>query len=265
MKREICELLKGGSLGFNELLGRLQAFREERGERRGSSETLSSELKTLQEQDVVKRDLRSRMYKLTQLGGVLAKGTGGLSVKPVPLDSLQRFLRRLEDAQSDFVQFLIESYVLTLQTAGKKRVTLPKSFVDQVLGEVESFMDGKKLGIRQLWGDLVNEFAIDLSTFLTALILIQVSQSRIVAKRNLAAMIHKSTSLWAEFRARNIQEIIANYLSNPEVLTAIDQAMRKHSFKHNLALTEFKLVEHTLRQQEFLKAPVFLARSGTIS
>jgi len=253
MENEICEVLRGGALGFNQLLDRLRKLRCGRNELSGSAETLSAALKTLQEAALVKRDLRTRKYDLTEFGALsAAKPSQFLRVKPLQVDAERRLREVLEIGQGDFIRFLVEAHVQALERSGRKQIELPRSFVEQTSDRVKQFANGRKSAMRKLWVDVVTNFIFELSSLLPAFMLMHLSYAGSVSEEDTALIVHKAITLWARFRIEQIQRTLSNYLSHPEVLAAMELAIRKHNFHYNLVDTGFEQVCRTLKQQMYL-------------
>lgn len=244
--KDVCRLLHEARepLGFNEILAGLRKEREDQGKRLVSSETLSEGLKRLQEAEFLKRDLRIRKYILTDLGKMSIQNPL-ISVKVKPA-------RGLVTDQKDIVNFLADAYVRALESGGGKRIVLPASVVQQITDKMKQFANEKTSAIQKLWTDITDNFQVELSSFLPAFMLMHVSYAASVPREDTAVMIEKAVALWARFRLDQLQHTLSSYLSHPEVLAAIDKAIRKGRFTANLASTPFEQVYSTLKRQKYL-------------
>jgi hypothetical protein len=245
--KDTCRLLHESNegLGFNKILARLRQERKDQRRKLVSSGTLAEALKRLQEAGYVARDLRTRKYKLTELGE-MSSGD--------PLITFRKKTRReLEIGQPDPLDFMTKAYVRGLETSGKEQVVLPDSIVQQITDQVKQFANGKTLAINKLWTDITDNFLIELSSFLPAFMVMHTSYAAAsVPRENTTILIDKAVALWSKFRLDRLHYTLSSYLSHPEVLAAIDKAIRRKAFKDNLASTPFEQICNSLRRQKYL-------------
>lgn len=242
---DVLKLLKTGSLGFNDIKEKVRKGREDQGKRRGSTASLSDALKELQDGGYVGRDIRTRKYYLTHSGRANLND---------PLNTLKFKSRHrgVEPSQRDIVEFLVEAFVDSLKATGGERIELPDSYTKNVSDQVRQFANGRTSAIRKLWTDVTETFTGGLNTLLTGLMLMQVTHGAVMSEEQVAVAIRKAVTIWSRFRIGDIENALSSYFSHPEVLAALDKALREHSFKENLASAPFEHVCRTLKRQEYL-------------
>ncbi len=241
MLKDVCKLLHEEALGFNGILALLRKERKDQGKKLASSETLSEALKRLQESGYVRRDIRTRKYSLTDLGEMSVRDPFiAFRVKP---------RRDSKGNPMDIIKFLIDAHVHALETGGEKKNKLPDSVVQQITDQVKQFANGKTAAIEKLWTDITSNFEGEVSSFLPAFMLMHTSYA---SPEYIPVTIDKAVSLWARFRLDQLQHTLSNYLSHPQVLAAIDRAIKEDAFTANLFSTPFEEVCRTLKRQKYL-------------
>jgi len=255
MENDVCEILRDtGSLGFSELMMGIITRRKDRGQLPGSSDTLSNALKVLQEKGIVVRDIRSRKYSLTRIGSsITTQAAPNLDTK-LDRSSVSRLQTYLNPAQRNMILFLAKAHIRALEAGGAKRTELPEAVVEQLTNQFKRFAEDKTRAITALWIDIVMNFINDFSAFFPSFMLMQSSLvPGSLRKEDMAGMIQKATDLWERFRFNNLQRTLSNYLSNPEVLAALDRAIKEGRFKDNLVESSYEEVCSKLKAQGYLK------------
>jgi len=260
MEDEVREFLRtAGPLGFNEVLEKIGKLRKQGGQLSGSSATLSATLKKLQESGIVVRDVRSRTYSLTPVGlSVVTQSAKVQDAKPIRFDT-RKLPRYVETAQRDLVSFLADAHVQALEMGGGKRIKLPSNMVEQVTNQLSHLTKGKSAAITALWSAIIMDFIRDFSGLLPAFILLQGTMNPIpfqsvqsVRREEVAKIIENATAIWDRSRIVRMQRVLSTYLSNPEVLTAMDKAIKDGKLNSNFAETEYEKLYRELTKQGYL-------------
>jgi len=252
MEGEIREILRVEPLGFTRLAEALRELRRERGELAGSSETISNALKRLAESGIVERDLNTRRWRLTTLGELItSQPSHPTSRKPIPSNPLLMLRKYLDATPTDLIRILIDCYFQTLQEGGK--VKLSKEFTIQTTNQIEASAKRKTLAIAELWTEVVTSFMKSFSSFLTAILVMHGSyMPSTVRREDAVTIVEKCTATWGRLWMMSLQPSLSDYLSNPDVLTALDQAIKDRRIRGNLLGTGFLKVRDDLERQRYL-------------
>jgi len=248
MEQEVSRLLfRRGSLGFTELLDELNRLPEDK--RIGSPGTLSHCLKSLARAGTVEREIETRKWNLTSLGRLSLTVHEQLS-DPKLKERKTLFLVMKEtkpDAWWEIVEGLARSTGLH-----KRFKDLPE---EEVMKKLKAYTQQTQHAMTRLWWGIASDMILQIGSILAGILLLRsvypVLMERDSASR-LTTAIRSVVTPWGMSTSQKIEQLIAPYALNLEVLVAWDKAIRDGKFSQDDRTLAFPEIAEKLKALGYL-------------